>query len=55
MCLVMLATQPYSRVGVIWHVHRVSNRSRATSNRVSDVTTRILKIGDQRLSHEIGR
>jgi acetyl esterase/lipase len=31
------------------------NRSHATSNRVSGVTTQILKIGDQRLAREIGR
>src|SRR5262249_19088079 len=31
---------------------RTSNRSHATSNRVSLITTRILKIRDQRLAHE---
>lgn len=37
------------------HTQNISNRSSATSNRVSDATTRILKIGDQRLAREIGR
>jgi hypothetical protein len=33
----------------------VSNRSHATSNRVSDAAIRILKIRDQRLASEIAR
>ena len=32
-----------------------SNQSHATSNRVSNATTRILKIGDQRLARKTGR
>jgi hypothetical protein len=36
-------------------LHAISNRSHVTSNRVSDVPIRILKIRDQRLASEIGR
>src|SRR5713101_4824398 len=41
--------------GLILAAESISNRSHTTSNRVSDVTTRILKIGDQRLAREIGQ
>jgi hypothetical protein len=37
------------------HGGQISNQSRATSNRVSGATTRILKISDSRLACEIDR
>jgi hypothetical protein len=37
------------------HGGQISNQSRATPNRVSDATTRILKVSDQRLAREIDR
>ena len=37
------------------HGGSLSNQSHVTSNRVSDATTRILKISDQRPAREIGR
>ena len=43
------------RIELLHEFPPISNQSHATSNRVSNATTRILKIGDQRLAREIGR
>jgi hypothetical protein len=48
----MQAVAVFLLASMILHVHQ-SNRSHASSNRVSLIRTRILKICDQRLAHEI--